>query len=683
MSTMALKEIGDYNLIKRIGQGPLGTVFLAEHRFMRRQYVLKILPEELVKDRGFIHRFQEEVGKLSTLDHPGIVRIHNISYCQGRYFLVTDCIVDSLGETQNLAQFLREQKEPLEEKILISLAEQVGEALDYAHGKLGRETGMYHGGLKLNNILVGPSREQLTVCISDYGLTPIVGVGTVLTRTMMMVAEAYGLQDTLDCGESNEEASSATVVGSLTPLHYSFLQNYHFFSPEQKEIERRLELDYRTDIYAFGVLMYRMITGRYPQGCYTRVSNYLSGEGERWDAFVDACLSDRPECRPQSAMEALSLLEKEKREKIEVKGAAFSQEAKQVSLEGETSSRVNLKETNAGAQPVEEEGGVAVLQAIERTAREGSSKETLELLQSLLKKTQGEFVPVGTEEEGLQPKLEPGELERPSYDPDPLRSLHVDASVKEYHPEPRYREDVEPIPTDMVIIRGGEAVRGSTDGNRDEMPRHRVYLDSFALDVHPVTNEQYVQFLLAMGDVKDHNNHDMIRLKDSRLRRRGGEWSIESGYSKHPVVGITWYGAVAYAKWVGKRLPTEAEWEIAARGESGQSPYPTGDGIEKSQANFFSSDTTAVSSYPPNDYGLYDMAGNVYEWCQDWYGYNYYETSAAEPENPKGPLQGVYRVMRGGCWKSLKEDLRCGHRHRNNPGSTNGTYGFRCATDVC
>ncbi len=98
---------------------------------------------------------------------------------------------------------------------------------------------------------------------------------------------------------------------------------------------------------------------------------------------------------------------------------------------------------------------------------------------------------------------------------------------------------------------------------------------------------------------------------------------------------------------------------------------------------------------PPMDYTshyIYDgqkeigiaepYSGNVYELCQDWYGYNYYEASAQEPQNPTGPIQGVYRVLRGGCWKSLKEDMRCSHRHRNNPGTVNGTCGFRCASDV-
>ena len=148
------------------------------------------------------------------------------------------------------------------------------------------------------------------------------------------------------------------------------------------------------------------------------------------------------------------------------------------------------------------------------------------------------------------------------------------------------------------------------------------------------------------------------------------------------VLHVNWYEAEAYCNWAKRRLPTEAEWEAAASAGREGCIYPTGIDIERSQANFFSSDTTAVMSYPPNAFGLYDMAGNVYEWCQDWYAYNYYDASLLEPMNPLGPPQGVYRVLRGGCWKSLKEDLRSSHRHRNNPGAVNGTYGFRCASDV-
>ncbi len=261
-------------------------------------------------------------------------------------------------------------------------------------------------------------------------------------------------------------------------------------------------------------------------------------------------------------------------------------------------------------------------------------------------------------------------------------NFHRDLMGSHYEPTKVEILEVEPILTDMVIIPGGSYRRGSNEGARDEMPSHVVTLSGFALDVHPVSNEQFVRFIQAMGGEKDRNNNDIIRLRDSRIKRIGGKLSIESGYWKHPVVGVTWYGASAYARWIGKRLPTEAEWEAAANCRREHALYPTGTDIEKTQANFFSADTTPVMSYPPNPFGLYDMAGNVYEWCQDWYAYNYYDTSVLEPVNPMGPPQGVYRVLRGGCWKSLKEDLRSSHRHRNNPGAVNGAYGFRCAADV-
>jgi formylglycine-generating enzyme required for sulfatase activity len=297
-------------------------------------------------------------------------------------------------------------------------------------------------------------------------------------------------------------------------------------------------------------------------------------------------------------------------------------------------------------------------------------------------KSQISVVQVEPSEASLKLKLNPGEIVRPQFEPDPGAIFHSESVVVKYHPEVEETKSLDPISMEMVIVPGGEFFRGSNKGGRDECPRHLIHLSPFALDVHPVTNEQFVRFLEVMGGEKDGNNNDIVRLRESRIKRSGGKLSIESGYAKHPVVGVTWYGATAYAKWVGKRLPTEAEWEVASYGGHEEFTYPTGVEIDKTQANFFSSDTTAVMSYPSNPYGLYDMSGNVYEWCEDWYDFHYYNVSIQEPTNPKGPPQGVYRVLKGGCWKSLKEDLRCSHRHRNNPGTMNGTCGFRCAADV-
>lgn len=604
---MELRVLGDYQIIKKIGQGSLGAVYLAEHRFMKRPFALKLFPEELSSDRAFIQRFEEEVDILASLDHANIVKIHNISFDQGNYFLVTDCIVDEFAETTNLGQYLASRDKKIDEEEIFRMLYQVADALDYAHTK---KKGIVHRGLKLNNILVGKGKNGPELYLSDYGLTRIVGTGAVLTRTFKTVAESLGIPSlVLQKTGQDKYPTPPQEHGKLTPLHLSFLQNYSFLAPEQKRLD--YAVDITADIYSFGVLAYHMLTKEFPEGIFAMPSESLERYQWNWDRLIKSCLQSNPEKRPELLIPVLESI-------------------KQASLPTETSL-------------------------------------------SFHPETQGAL---------LRPKLSTSSIERPCVDMDPAAVFQVDMAVKTYVPEIKVLSDIEPSQTEMAIIEGGTFYRGSIDGSRDEMPRHVVHLCSFAIDIHPVTNEQFVRFLEIMGGEKDMNHNDIIRLRDSRIKRSGGKLSIESGYSKHPVVGVTWYGAIAYAKWVGKRLPSEAEWEIASKGGAENAPFPTGDDIEKSQANFFSSDTIAVMSYPPNPYGLYDMAGNVYEWCQDWYGYNYYETSIQEPDNPQGPLQGVYRVLRGGCWKSLREDLRCSRRHRNNPGTVNGTYGFRCVADV-
>lgn len=594
------KQLGDYTIIKQIGQGSLGTVYLAEHRFMKKQFALKVLPEELSSDRAFIQRFEEEVFALACLDHPNIVKIHNISFDKGQYFLVTDCVVDDLGETTNLGQYLRTLEDPLGEEEIWDLLDQIAGALDYAHSKQFGGQEIVHRGIKLNNILVTKKAGKIKLYLSDFGLSRVIGSGAVLSRTYKVVAEALGMSSV-----KNEDT-----------LHYSFVQNFLFLAPEQKRLEMALQVGYRADIYAFGVLAYFLIMKEFPEGYFDLPSKKRKEFRWNWDLLITSCMRTDPANRPS---ELTPLME-------------------QIKLP-----------TGSDVHPMAE---------------------------SLLEEMWPDNHKV------LKPIIKTTKLEPPVADPNPSSVFQIDTTVKNYTPERREIKEVKPLLSEMVVIEGGTFYRGSNDANRDEMPRHHVHLTSFALDIHPVTNEQFVRFLEFMGGEKDSNYNDIIRLRDSRIKRLAGKLCIESGYTKHPVVGVTWYGAMAYAKWVGKRLPTEAEWEIAACGGKENLLYPTGDDIEKTQANFFSSDTIAVMSYPPTIFGLYDMAGNVYEWCQDWYGYNYYETSIQEPENPKGPLQGVYRVLRGGCWKSLKEDLRCSKRHRNNPGTVNGTYGFRCAADV-
>lgn len=625
---MALRVLGDYNIIKQLGQGSLGTVYLAEHRFMKRHYVLKVLPEELAADRAFIQRFEEEVKMLAALDHPNIVKIHNVSFSHGTYFLVTDCIVDTIGETTNLAQYLKDRGRLNEDELEV-LVRQVADALDYAHTRQRGEAPVVHRGLKLNNILVGKGKNGVELYLSDFGLSRIVGVGAVLSRTYKVLADALGVIPVVDAGGTKQERYSATPgdAKKMSMLHTSFLQSYAFLAPEQKRIDEKFPVGPKADVYAFGVLVYHLITGEYPEGVFEPPSNVVSEYRFNWDALVMGCLQNHPDKRPSLLIEFMN-------ETLETKG--------EVSTIQEVIESVTLTFSD------------------ETEANELMPVNTVNYLEKAAKEKQ-EVKSVG---ERIQERI------RSEY------------SVTQYRPEVKEFKTIEPILAEMVAIPTGRYTRGCMQGSRDEMPKHAINIPSFAIDIHPVTNEQFVRYLEYLGGEKDSQNHDVIRLKESRIRRVAGKLIIESGYAKHPVIGVTWYGAVAYSKWIGRRLPTEAEWEVAAKGGYEDAIYPTGDDIEKSQANFFSSDTTAVMSYAPNGYGIFDMAGNVYEWCQDWYDYNYYELSAQEPDEPKGPIQGVYRVLRGGCWKSLKEDLRSSHRHRNNPGTVNRTYGFRCAIDI-
>jgi len=201
------------------------------------------------------------------------------------------------------------------------------------------------------------------------------------------------------------------------------------------------------------------------------------------------------------------------------------------------------------------------------------------------------------------------------------------------------------------------------EGSTNERPVHRVELDEFYMDSREVTNSQYGVFMEQTG------------------HRKPRYWN-DTKYNQvnQPVVGVDWNDAVAYAKWAGKRLPTEAEWEYAARGGLVGKRYPGGDEISHDDANYNwkVGKATVVGSYPANGYGLYDMAGNVWEWCQDWYDKDYYSNSSTK--NPLGPGTGSKRVLRGGSWLSDAGNLRVAYR-LNPPPSTGYSYvGFRCVS---
>jgi formylglycine-generating enzyme required for sulfatase activity len=229
----------------------------------------------------------------------------------------------------------------------------------------------------------------------------------------------------------------------------------------------------------------------------------------------------------------------------------------------------------------------------------------------------------------------------------------------------------------MVLIPAGEFMMGSWDGDnqavKDERPDHSVYLNAFYFDRYEVTTTRYARFF-------------------RETKRTIPEYWSEKVLTQHgrkPVVGVDWNDAVAYCAWAGKRLPTEAEWEKAARGTD-QRLYPWGNAPPSEKLANFNHELdlkgygmlTDVGSFETgkSPYGAYDMAGNVWEWTADWYDETYYKNS--RERNPKGPSSGEYRVLRGGSWFAGSDRVRSAYRLRYFPTERNDLLGFRCTQDA-
>ena len=255
----------------------------------------------------------------------------------------------------------------------------------------------------------------------------------------------------------------------------------------------------------------------------------------------------------------------------------------------------------------------------------------------------------------LQAKL-PGR--RSAASPDSLKT--VGSSGEALQTDPRQ------VP--MALVPAGEFTMGSTL-KADEKPVHRVYLSAFYMDKYAVTVGQYAKYLEVT---------DMVAPP---------EWDImnQPQHQNRPVVNINWSEAATYCKWAGKRLPTEAEWEKAARGTDGRL-YPWGnEAPTRLHANFGKKEWAYHMALVPvgmfelgkSPYGIYDMAGNVWEWVNDWYDHDYYKKSPTK--NPQGPATSKSKVVRGGNWLYLQESLRSSFRFNADPAGRQLGYGFRCA----
>ena len=247
---------------------------------------------------------------------------------------------------------------------------------------------------------------------------------------------------------------------------------------------------------------------------------------------------------------------------------------------------------------------------------------------------------------------------------------------------------------ETVLIKAGTFTMGSptteTDRCNDETQHQVTLTQDFYMGKYEVTNAQFCEFLNDKGigsngkyTTADYGSQTLIYTNSWGVKYSDGKWAPQSGYDNYPVNDVTWYGANEYAKWIGGALPTEAQWEYACRAGS-TNAYCFGDDSDSLGDYAWYEDNSGSKTHPvgqkkPNAWGLYDMHGNVWEWCADWYGDSYSTTAVTDPT---GPTSGSIRVMHGGSWNSSASDCRSAFRGYNNPDSCYINFGFRVCFPV-
>jgi serine/threonine-protein kinase len=662
------KQIGRYKILKSIGEGGMASVYLAEDATLHRQVALKMIrtseipPSQLPRLQERFKREAEALARLS--DDPGIVTVYDYGEYGNMPFMVMaympgGTLKDMLGE-------------PMDYKEAARLLLPVAEALSLAHSH-----NIIHRDIKPSNLLIN---RKGNLALADFGIAKALKVdGQTLTGTGMGVG---------------------------TP---------EYMAPEQWKGEASLQ----TDVYALGVVYYEMVTGIKPfaaetpsevflkqmTGTPVPPQNLVPGLPHQVELVLTRAIAREPGDRIASMeafCQALNLLAEG-----QLPAKQFFQELNDASPYGDEDFTFDkmapvVNGSLLSANP-DRQGRQAIGTAFPASIQEKSSSigATFGKIAAVYVAGAVVVIAIWAILTGLQGKgplaslfnkeraqtVAAISMEATAVVPAPSQSELTSAPLLNSEPSAMVVSELA-TPTaqvshndKMVLVPGGEFMMGTFSGDEDEKPAHTVYLDAFQVDIHEVTNHQYRQCVDAGVCNPPENAVFLV-----------------SDYSQHPVVNVSWQDAEDYCEWAGKRLPTEAEWEKAARGTD-QRTYPWGnDPLDGIHANFADknsfvnwadpdiddgySQTSPVGSFPAgaSPYGALDMAGNVWEWVADWYDKNYYSQSPYE--NPQGPGKMPYKVIRGGSWETRAWICRAVNRGADAPESKWPNLGFRCVEDA-
>ena len=677
-------DVGRYHIVEKLGEGGMAVVYKAFDTRLERDVAIKVIRVDLVAaayQGHMLKRFEREAKSLARLSHPNILKVHDFGEYLGAPYLVMEYMPG--GTLKNLTG------NSMPFRKAAGLLSPVARALEYAH-----QENIIHRDHKPANIL--------------------------LTKTGMPMLSDFGIAKILDLDETSQLTGTGEGIG--TP---------EYMAPEQWENKVLPQ----TDIYALGVVFYELVTGHKPYTADTpaavlrkqlvdplpKPTLYIPDLPEVVEKIIYKALAKQPEMRYASMGDFAAALEKLALPANIVPGPVPAETAA-AGNQVDTLAAPIEERTSPGSQRINLTAEAPLFKTdITRddlqpndllTPKQSSIPTRVLILGGLLVlglgfgllvlgigmvrmsgiKTAmpgGEAKLVATQQVTLQASPQPQLSPTPESTKTPLATATItptpgmgsiqisdkDGMPMDYVPagefqmgstEAQYRNDLK------LCTNSGTGLTDCTEifGFQNEKPAHTVSLNAYWIDQVEVTNSMYAQCVRAGGcgaapqDVKSSTRNTYYN---------------DSLYADFPVIYVTWNQADAYCIWAGRRLPSEAEWEKAARGTDGRT-FPWGNNVPTSNLMNRTSDTTKVGSYPAgaSPYGVLDMEGNVGQWLADWFG----SYTSGKQNNPQGPATGSKRVYRGLPWRWRDHLAHSAFRISGEADIASDMIGFRCAMSI-
>ena len=677
---MPPKQIGRYTIKKLLGRGGMASVYLGYDPTFEREVAVKVLPRAFLNNPKFIQRFEREAKTIASLEHSAIVPVYDFGKDEDQPYLTMRYMHGG-----SLADLLDKGKVSVADTA--RMFERLAPALDYAHKRK-----VIHRDLKPGNILFDSSG---TPYLTDFGIAKLTeGTTADLTGTGVVGTPAY-------------------------------------MSPEQA---RGQEVNARTDIYALGVILYEMLTGKQPYFADTPLALAM----QHIQQPIPDIHSIDPDL-PKGLKLIISLSMAKDAETRYASAGAMAKALKDIKEDLESTKEFDgtppptkIHNPKHSATIVEEPLDLGPMSAPTRKA----TPEENAALDAMRREPepQQEY----SYEDYAQPEEESNGIWgwvlglgsagviglislvviiagiAYAFSPSPSEANATVQAIVEAESSAANATTAPALPTSepelgstmvspvdgmtMVFVPEGDFVMGSapSDPNArdDELPQHTVFLSDYWIDQTEVTNAMFALFLQDTGNQSEGGAWLTENDPDIHVFLSDGQWQAEAGFEDHPMVEVTWYGASAYCQWAGRELPTEAQWEEAARGTDSRI-YPwgsqygaelanadnTGDTCDGGACDSFTG-SAPVGSFPEgaSPFGALDMAGNVWELTTDFYSADYFGVSPAQ--NPQGPQEGDTRVLKGGSFSSPLRVLRSARRGEADTSGSNFNIGFRCVLPV-